>query len=215
MIDFLVREGAVRTPIGDSIANAMSFRLRMDKFVDSGNILNEIASDPSNKLTEIVLVKEPSIQSIRGAIRGWSVLDPHRDILVHRRVLAIRLKSSDFAILKLSDKTWIRTPEEADIWDTKEYHSETLESKSKGPASMFLRINVTRPKHVGLDNATAQDFQPVTLPENLQFERVASKGKLCINPADRHRLGIRVRRGCIPITAFLRRVSWTTKQVLR
>ena len=58
---------------------------------------------------------------------------PEADIFVAGRVLGVRLKRSYLSVLKLTQKSWVGGPEEADIGNREEDHRKTLQAKAKGP----------------------------------------------------------------------------------
>src|SRR6266478_4911742 len=85
-----------------------------------GNVLNEIASNVSYYVVEVIVVH----------IAAWF---PEADISIGCRVLGIRLECANFSVGKLREKPWVFRPEQPDIGNGIENHGDTLKPKSKSP----------------------------------------------------------------------------------
>jgi hypothetical protein len=84
------------------------------------NVLNEISSDVSHYVVEVVVMH----------IAAWF---PEADISVSSRVLGIGLECANFSVGKLREKPWVFRPEQPDVGDGIENHSNALKPKAKGP----------------------------------------------------------------------------------
>jgi hypothetical protein len=85
-----------------------------------GNILNEISGNVSHYVVEVVVVH----------IAAWF---PEADISISSRVLGIGLECANFSVRKLREKPWIFRPEQPDIGDGIENHSDALKPKAISP----------------------------------------------------------------------------------
>ncbi len=86
-----------------------------------GNVLNEISGNVSHYVVEVVVVH----------IAAWF---PEADISISSRVLGIRLECANFPVGKLREKPWVFRPEQPDIGDGIENHSDALKPKAKSPS---------------------------------------------------------------------------------
>jgi len=86
----------------------------------NGNILNEISSNVSHYVVEVVIVHAAA----------WF---PETDISMSGRVLGIGLECANFSVGKLREKPWVFRPKQPDIWDGIENHSDTLKPEAKSP----------------------------------------------------------------------------------
>jgi hypothetical protein len=131
---------------------------------------------------------------------------PEADISITGRVLGIWLECADFPVRKLREKPWIFGPEEPDIGDRVENHSDTLEAEAKCPTH-FVR-HTCQPKSLifelrachsqllctcavkrGLQNdATAKDLEPFAAEENLDLVTGTCKWEICFYPPDTERV---------------------------
>lgn len=84
------------------------------------NVLNQISGNVSHYVVEVVVVH----------IAAWF---PEADISISSRVLGIGLEFANFPVGKLQEKPWVFRPEQPDIGDGIEDHSDALEPKSKSP----------------------------------------------------------------------------------
>ena len=92
-----------------------------------GNVLDEVPSYISHYIVQVVVVH----------IAAWF---PEADISITSRVLGIRLECANFSIGKLREKPWVFRPEEPDIGDRIENHSDTLEPKAESPTHFVSDI---------------------------------------------------------------------------
>jgi hypothetical protein len=88
-------------------------------------------------LEDIVLVVGVSLAlSIR-------LRNPKADIFVAGRVLGVGLKGVDPSVLKLTQESWVRGPEEANVGDREENHCEALQPETESPTHLvrFPRVD--------------------------------------------------------------------------
>ena len=101
--------------------------------------------------------------------------------LVARRVLRVRLEDGrGVAVFELLGEAFVRRPEEADIRDLEQDHRETLEAKAERPAVTILHADVL--EHVGVDDTTAEDLQPLALVQDLALERRLREREVVLAP---------------------------------
>ena len=85
-----------------------------------GNVLNEISGNVSHYVVEVVVMH----------IATWF---PEADISISSRVLGIGLECANFSVGKLREKPWVFRPEQPDIGDRIENHSDAFKPKAKSP----------------------------------------------------------------------------------
>jgi len=106
-----------------------------------GNVLNEIASNVSYYVVEVIVVH----------IAAWF---PEADISIGCRVLGIRLECANFSVGKLREKPWVFRPEQPDIGDGIENHSDTLKPKAKSPTHFVC--DTYKPKGLDLSSRVGE-----------------------------------------------------------
>jgi hypothetical protein len=106
-----------------------------------GNVLDEIPSDISHCVIKVVVVH----------ITAWF---PEADISATRRILGIGLERADFSMGKLREKPWVFRPEQPDIGDGIENHSDTFKPKAKGPTHFIC--DTCKPKGLNLSSQESE-----------------------------------------------------------
>ena len=86
-----------------------------------GDVLNQIPSNIPHHIVQVVVVH----------VAVWL---PETDVSVASRILGIWLEFVDFSMGELREKPWVFRPEQPDIGDGIENHSDTLESQTESPA---------------------------------------------------------------------------------
>jgi hypothetical protein len=85
-----------------------------------GNVLDEIPGNISHDIIQVIVVH----------IAAWF---PEADISITSRILGIGLECANFSMGKLREKPRVFRPEQPDIGDGIENHSDALEPKAKSP----------------------------------------------------------------------------------
>lgn len=85
-----------------------------------GNVLDKIPGNISHHIVQVIVMH----------IAAWF---PEADISIASRILGIGLECANFSMGKLREKPWVFRPEQPDIGDGIENHSDALEPKAKSP----------------------------------------------------------------------------------
>ena len=85
-----------------------------------GNVLNEISGNISHYVVDVIVMH----------IAVWF---PEADISMSSRVLGIGLECANFSVRELRQKPWVFRPEQPDIRDGIQNHSDALKPKAKSP----------------------------------------------------------------------------------
>lgn len=99
-------------------------------------------------------------------------------------------EAGDFTCLELGEEARIPGPEEADVRDIEEEHSDALEPEAEGPADAVW--DASGDEEFLLDDTATEDLKPVALPEYLEFPRWAGEWEVGFDPADFEGFLIRV-----------------------
>ena len=86
----------------------------------NGDILDEVPSHVPHHIVKVV------VMHITARL-------PEADIPVGRGILGVRFEGVDFSMCKLGEKPRVFGPEQADIGNGEENHSDTFETKAKSP----------------------------------------------------------------------------------
>jgi hypothetical protein len=206
LVCLLVGECSLQTAVVDPVANALSARLGVRKLIDKAHIFDEITTNLTCNLHNVVLMERKGRRwygwgyDTSAGLGGrllhrvqWmdrrcatssarSAAQPETDVLEASRVLAERHEARDgSAFVELRQETFIFRPEEADVRNRVEQHGNTLEAYTKSPshAVRYRRIIENR---LG-DDTGSQDFKPVALPENLKLPTRRGEGEVRLYPA--------------------------------
>src|SRR6266404_195330 len=109
-----------------------------------GDILDQVPSNVPHHIVKVV------VMHITARL-------PKADIPVARGILGVWLEGVDFAMCKLRAKARIFRPEQSDIGDGEENHSDTLEPKAKGPTHFVCD---TYDKASGTGSQDSVKFKP-------------------------------------------------------
>lgn len=108
----------------------------------------------------------------------------------HLELLMSRLN----LLVELADKALVGRPEKANVRDAKQHHGEALEAEAKRPTDPVAGTGTL--DNLLLNDAAAQDFQPLILEENFQLPRGVGKGEVAIQPTHGHRPEQVLRQSC-------------------
>lgn len=185
LIRLLVRQRPFQTPIINAVAETLPPRLRMRKLIYKLHILRQIPCNITHDLHHIIFM-ERRTAACSSSSRGWQ---PEGNILVACRVFREGDEAGDFASSELGEEARILGPEEADVWDVEEEHGDAFEAEAESPADAMR--DVRRYEELLLDDAAAEDFEPVALPEYFEFPGRASEWEVGFDPADFERFLVR------------------------
>lgn len=109
---------------------------------------------------------------------------PEADILGAGRVLAEGDKLGHLSCLELTGEAFVLRPEQSDVRDGEQHHSQTLQTQSEGPAVLVSLLCIAH--HLLVDDTTAQHLQPLAIEKNFQLKRRLSEGEVVLSPTHLH-----------------------------
>lgn len=121
LIDLLVGQTAIHGSVSDAVAFGGSVRLGVGEFINEVNLLNEVTSNTSGHLEEVVL----------NVILG----EPKRNVLKNRRELRVGLKLGNLPLLELGVESLVIGPEKTNVGNLEQDHGQPLQTKPEGPTA--------------------------------------------------------------------------------
>lgn len=182
LVSFCIGQCALQAPVINAVAHALPVFFGVRELVDELDVLNQATSNVPDDLHDVVFVERRNRAACCRRRSGRGRRQPERDVLVARGALGEGLETGDLACLELREESLVAGPEETDIRNVEEEHGNPFQAESKGPPDAVGHVRVD--EEILFDYTTAQDFQPIPLPENFKLPGGTGKGEVRLDPSD-------------------------------
>ena len=157
----------------DAVALADALGLGVRERVDALHCLRQVARHVTHYLEKLVLIQTLT-------------RNPESYVFVASRELRIRLELSDLTLFELVVEAWVLAPEQSDVLYVEEFHGPAFESEAERPADLGGGVFACVGHDSVVDDARAEDLQPVVVVEDLQLDRGLRKWEISWHPTHLH-----------------------------